>query len=136
MRAIELRLIRVRTADFSQLAIAFGGHALVESNYKRIQRFFKGIDVDEAAVAKALVAILDISDLWVLSVARTEWQFGASVFNILVRGVVRSGVAIPLVWSMLDKHGHSNPLERMNLFARFLEQFGQGYFVLKSGQLW
>ncbi|MGK7910376.1 MAG: hypothetical protein AB4050_02680 [Synechococcus sp.] len=48
--------------DFSQLAIAFSGNALVESNYKRIQRFFKGFDVDEAAVAKALVAILEFPD--------------------------------------------------------------------------
>ena len=119
-----MALIRVRTVDFSQLAIAFSGNALVESNYKRIQRFFKGFEVDEVAVAKALVAILDIPEPWVLSVDRTEWQFGTSVFNILVLGVVHHGVAIPLVWSMLDKRGNSNTLERMNLFARFLEHFG------------
>ncbi|MGK7913644.1 MAG: hypothetical protein AB4050_19490 [Synechococcus sp.] len=53
---------------------------------------------------------------------RTEWQFGTNVFNILVLGVVQRGVAIPLVWSMLDKRDNSNTLERMNLFAHFLEQ--------------
>ena len=74
-----MALIRVRTVDFSQLAIAFGGTALVESNYKRIQRFFSGFDVDEAAVAKALVGILEIPQPRVLSLERTEWQCGQRV---------------------------------------------------------
>lgn len=137
-----MALIRVRTVDFSQLAIALGGTALVESNYKRIQRFFSGFDVDEAAVAKALVGILEIPQPWVLSLDRTEWQFGQSVFNVLVLGVVHQGIAIPLVWTMLDKRGNSNTLERMNLFARFLNQFGDVKIAHLSGdrefigQLW
>ncbi|MGK7911318.1 MAG: hypothetical protein AB4050_07530 [Synechococcus sp.] len=44
-------------------------------------------------------------------------------------GVAHQGVAIPLVWSMLDKRGNANILERMNLFARFLEQFGDVHIV-------
>ena len=137
-----MALIRVRSVDFSQLAVAFGGNTLVESSYKRIQRFFRSFDVDEVAIAKALVAILDIPEPWVLSVDRTEWQFGQSVFNILVLGVVHQGIAIPLVWTLLEKRGNSNTLERMNLMGRFLDHFahvsvaylcGDREFV---GQLW
>ena len=103
--------IPVKTVNCSQLAIAFGGSALVESNYKRIQRFFGGFDVDEAAVAKALVAILDIPEPWVLSVDRMEWQFGTNVFNSLVPGVIHQGVAIPLVWTIPDKRGNAGTLD-------------------------
>ncbi|PSO57107.1 MAG: hypothetical protein BRC37_03845 [Cyanobacteria bacterium QH_3_48_40] len=38
-------------------------------------------------------------------------------------GVVHHGVAIPLVWTRLDKRGNSHTLERMQLFSRFLEHF-------------
>ncbi|MGK7909541.1 MAG: IS4 family transposase [Synechococcus sp.] len=137
-----MALIRVRTVDFSQLAVAFGGNTLVESSYKRIQRFFRGFDVDEVAIAKALVAILDIPEPWVLSVDRTEWQFGQSVFNILVLGVVHQGIAIPLVWTLLEKRGNSNTLERMDLMGRFLEHFGEANVAYLCGdrefvgQLW
>ena len=120
-----LSLIRVRSVNFSELAVAFGGEALEESRYKRIQRFFKGFDCEQAVIAKALVAILKIPEPWVLSIDRTEWKFGQVVFNILVLGVVHQGVAIPLVWTMLSKRGNSNTGERMELMGKYLEQFGE-----------
>ena len=36
-----LALIRVRTVNFAEIATAFCGEAKVNSNYRRIQRFFK-----------------------------------------------------------------------------------------------
>ena len=42
---------------------------------------------------------------------------------MLFRSVVHHGVAIPLVWTRLDKRGNSHTLERMQLFSRFLEHF-------------
>ena len=69
--------------------------------------------MDETAIAKTIVSLLGIPQPWVLSIDRTEWQFGQTVFNILVLGVVHEGVAFPLVWTMLEKRGNSNTLERM-----------------------
>lgn len=68
--------------------------------------------------------MLKIPEPWVLSVDRAEWHFGTCVFNILVLGGVHQGVAIPLVWTMLEKPGNANTLERMQLLSRFLEHFG------------
>jgi hypothetical protein len=67
---------------------------------------------------------MNIPEPWVLSCDRTEWQYGGTTFNILMLGVVHQGVAIPLVWTMLDKVGNFNTRERSELFSRFLRLFG------------
>lgn len=64
-----------------------------------------------------------IPEPWVLSIDRTEWQFGDCVFNILMLGIVHEGVAFPVVWCLLDKRGNSNSTERMKLFDQFLKYF-------------
>jgi hypothetical protein len=38
-----LALLKVKTVNLSELAIGFGGLALKESNYKRLQRFFRDL---------------------------------------------------------------------------------------------
>lgn len=58
-----------------------------------------------------------------LSVECTKWYLRGCVFNILVLGVVHQEVAIPLVWTLLDKPGNSNTLERMQLLSRLLENY-------------
>jgi hypothetical protein len=60
---------------------------------------------------------------WVLSIDRTNWEFGNQVFNILMLGVVHNGVAFPLLWVMLDKKGNSNTQERQDLLNEFFEVF-------------
>ena len=72
---------------------------------------------------QAVIALLNIPQAWLLSVDRSEWQFGKCIFKVLVLGVVHQGVAIPLVWTRLDKRGHSHTLERMQWFRPFLEDF-------------
>jgi len=67
---------------------------------------------------------MDIPEPWVLSLDRTEWQFGGCCFNILMLGVVHEGVAFPVAWSLLDKQGNSDSAERMSLLNEFLEHFG------------
>ena len=41
-----LALIKVKTVNLSELALGFGGKALKESNYKRLQRFFQGFELN------------------------------------------------------------------------------------------
>ena len=43
-----LALIRVRTVNFAEIATAFCGEAKVDSNYRRIQRFFKDFSLSRA----------------------------------------------------------------------------------------
>jgi hypothetical protein len=122
--AFLIALFRVKTVNFSELATAFSGKAQTDSHYKRLQRFFRHYEMDYAEIAEAVVALVAIPEPWVLSLDRTDWQFGNCVFNILMLGVVHDGVALPLVWCLLDKQGNSNSTERMDLFNQFLERFG------------
>jgi hypothetical protein len=121
--AFLIALLRVKTVNFNELATAFSGTAQTHSNYKRLQRFFRDFEMDYAAIAHTVVALMGIPQPWVLSLDRTEWQFGGCTFNILMLGVVHQGVAFPLVWCLLDKQGNSNTGERINLFQQFLQYF-------------
>jgi hypothetical protein len=101
-----IALVRVRTVNFSELAVAFGGSAHPDSHYKRLQRFWGTYLFEVTEITQTVVALMKIPEPWVLSIDRTDWQFGKTVFNILMLGVVHDGVAFPLVWLMLDKKGN------------------------------
>lgn len=120
-----IALFRVKTVNLSELSTGFMGQAKTESNYKRLQRFLREFDLDYYAVAKLVIAMMEIPEPWVLSVDRTNWQFGSKVFNILTLGVVYQGVAFPVLWWMLDKKGNSNTKERIELLEEFIELFSE-----------
>jgi hypothetical protein len=122
--AFLIALLRVKSVNFRELATAFSGKAQTDSHYKRLQRFFRDYEMDYAEITEAIVALMGIPEPWVLSIDRTDWQFGDCVFNILMLGVVHEGVAFPLVWCLLDKRGNSNSPERIKLFNQFLKRFG------------
>ena len=102
-----ISLLRVKTVNLTELATGFRSQAQVDSNYKRLQRFFNNFDLDYAAIAKAIIGIVDIPQPWILSTDRTEYSFGTTRFNILMLGIVHNGVAYP----------HELPLEGRRIRA-------------------
>ena len=64
-------LLRVKTVNLAEIATGFRTNALTESNYKRLQRFFRDFDLDYAVVARLIVASMNIPQPWVLSTDRT-----------------------------------------------------------------
>ena len=58
-----IALVRVKTINLVELATAFRSQAKQESNYKRLQRFFKKFDLDYALIAQAVVKLMEIHDL-------------------------------------------------------------------------
>src|SRR5512138_1705005 len=99
-----LALLKVRSVSLAELATGFGGKAKVESHYKRLQRFCRGFEIDQDALARLLVRLVPVGDgPWRLAMDRTNWQFGKAAVNFLVRGVAR-----PLFWTVLDKPGNSD----------------------------
>lgn len=123
MAQFLVALVRVRTVNFAEIAIAFCGKATSDSNYRRIQRFFKDFSLTRAQVAAAVVQWLPLGEKWLLCLDRTNWKFGSLNINILVLAVAYNGVAIPLLWVFLDKRGNSNSLERIALLKHFLCEF-------------
>jgi hypothetical protein len=121
-----LALVKVRTVNFAELAVAFAGKAKVASKYKRIQRFFRGFPVEFPAISKLIVQLLPIRELpWILTLDRTNWKLGRLNINILFLGIAHMGIAVPIIWITFSKAGNSNTQERIHLMARFFRIFGK-----------
>jgi hypothetical protein len=119
-----LALLKVKTVNLKELALGFEGSALTDSHYKRLQRFFANSQVDYIEIARIVVSWLNIPQPWVLSIDRTNWSFGSYCYNILTVGIVHEGVAIPILWWMLDKKkGNSSSDERMRFMEEMLKIF-------------
>mgnify|MGYP000007624975 CR=1 FL=1 len=119
-----LALFKVKTVNLAQLATALSGRAKVDSNYKRLQRFFRGFAVDQAVIARLVTRLLPIRDeKWYLTIDRTNWKVGRLNINILLLGIAYKGIAFPLLWTLLRKAGNSNTAERIELMERFLALF-------------
>lgn len=128
-----IALLRVKTVNLVELSTGFRNYAKTDSNFKRLQRFFRNFDLDYSVIAQVIVGMMDIPQPWVLSTDRTEWSFGKTRFNILMLGIVHNGVAYPLVWEMLDKKGNSNGEERMDLVDRFYQIFPDARVAYLTG---
>lgn len=121
-----LALIKVRTVNLVELACAFEAQSMLESRYKRIKRFFSGFTIDFTDVARWVVDLFELDKEAVyLSMDRTNWRWGKSDINILMVSLVYKGIALPVLWSLLDKRGNSNTAERIAVMTRFIKQFGK-----------
>lgn len=124
--SVIVALIKVRTVNLVQLAIALPGNARKESKYRRLQRLFEQVHIDFSFVAIFLASLLPY-DRYILTMDRTNWRFGKTHINILFLCVVHQGIAVPILWTVLDKKkkgGNSNTAERIALMKRFIEIFG------------
>jgi hypothetical protein len=86
-----------------------------------MQRFFAEADFNFDKVAKYLLSLFtDPNEKVFLTMDRTNWQYGNKDINILMVGAVYKGIAIPIVWEILDKRGNSNTAERINIINRII----------------
>ena len=127
-----LALLVAGSVNLTKVARAFRGPAQLESHYKRLQRFLRGFDcLGDRGLTRLLAGLSGVQPPWVLSLDRSDWRpavAGTHVpwINFLVLGIVRDGVAYPLLWTLLPKAGSSNAQERIDLMERFLALFGSG----------
>ena len=120
-----IALGKVQSVCFNKLAQGFEGKAKVESNMRRIQRFFASFIVDTNLIAKLIYSLLPERPPYRLCLDRTNWKYGKTNINILMISIAYHGMAIPILWTMLPKRGNSNTDERKELVQRFLYLFGQ-----------
>jgi len=121
-----LALFKVRSVNLAELATGFGGKAQIASNYKRLQRFFRAFEIDYDVLARLLVHLFPVGEgSWYLTLDRTNWKFGKAEINFLVLGIAHQGMALPVMWTVLDKAGNSDTAERTALLQRFVKQFGR-----------
>ena len=113
-------LLKLSTVNLSKLAPALKPDVQVSSNYRRIQRFMAGFAFDFDAFGQLLLRLLPQKTGFVVSMDRTNWQFGDTQINVLMIGICRGRTCFPVVWRLLGKAGNSNTEERIALMRRFL----------------
>lgn len=118
-------MCKVQTVGLHRLAIAFESEASSLSSMRRIQRFLSDYILNLDLIARIIFNLLPHKGPYVLSMDRTNWQFGRFDINALVLGVTYKGVAFPLLFRLLPKRGNSNTLERKQIMERFIRLFGK-----------
>jgi DDE family transposase len=127
-----LAVIVASSVNLTKVARAYAGRAQVASHYRRLQRLLAGFApfVSDGALARLLAAWSGVEPPWVLSLDRTDWQPAQVAgrrlawVNFLVLGIVKEGVAYPLLWTLLPKKGGCSVAQRIPLLERFLILFG------------
>ena len=96
------------------------------SIYKNYQRLVHNCLITENELAQLMIKILDLPDIKrILSMDRTNWQFGENDINILMLSINIHGAAIPIFWIELDSMGCSDTEERKQLIDKFVDLFGK-----------
>jgi hypothetical protein len=118
-----IALIQGRTVNLTPVALAFDVSVQSESVYHRLKRFFRHHVFETDVVAVLVTRWLDLGERWLLCLDRTSWQVGRAPINLLVLSVAYRGVAVPVMWTAVNKHGNSSTDERIALMERFLARF-------------
>ena len=119
-------MVSARTVNLSHLAAERPGDALVGSTYRRLQRFFQHVRLEQdwAAPVVGKLCGLKQSNKWYLALDRTQWQVGGRDVNYLVLAAVTRRFRVPLMWTMIDGRGCSDTGQRIDLLQRYLDMFG------------
>lgn len=119
-------LVQSRTVNLSHLAVHLPGSARPASKYRRLQRFFQFVPLDQEVAARLVVHMLDLSRPKYLALDRTNWKLGSRDINILVLAIVTRRFRVPLLFALLPHQGGSDTGLRIALMRRYLSLFGAG----------
>src|SRR3954464_1074028 len=119
-------LCKMQTVCFEKLAAGMDSPAQISSSLRRIQRFFAAFTIDKDPIARLLFSWLPCQSNLIISIDRTNWQFGKTDINIFMLSVCYDGIAFPLLWKLLAKKGNTNTKERTDLLDKFVKLFGKG----------
>ena len=112
-------LIEKQTTNQKRLANGLPGTGTAEAKRKRLARCLQDEQLD-ACWLPFLISLLP-KGKQVLTIDRTNWDYGQTPLNLLVLGVVLEGFTLPLVWVALPHGGCSDSATRERLVARLLK---------------
>jgi hypothetical protein len=121
-----IALVSGRTVNLSHAACHLPDEALHASRYRRLQRLFQHVCLDQDAVARTVIGMLNLHRPIPLALDRTNWRIGSKNINILVLAVVTRRFRVPLMWTLLTHQGNSDTGQRIALMQRYLALFGAG----------
>lgn len=123
---VLIGLIHGRTVNLTHVASHCHGSTLHASKYRRLQRFFQHVRLDQSVIAALVVRMLKLSRPKCLALDRTQWKLGRTDVNILVLAIVTRRFRVPLLWSVLGHRGNSSTEQRIALVRRYLGLFEPG----------
>lgn len=126
LSTLLIGLIHGRTVNLTHIASHCHGSACHASKYRRLQRFFQYVRLDQAVIAAIVVRMLKLSRPKCLALDRTNWKLGRKDINVLVLAIVTRRFRVPLLWSVLSHPGNSNTHQRIALLQRYLALFEPG----------
>ena len=125
MVLMVMSLLTSASVSSQKLAISFASEALIDSNKKRIERFYRHFALDCQMFAVLIVAMLGLTGKLKLVLDRTDWKFGNTPINILTLVIIQEGAtAIPLLFRFLPHKGSSSQAIRIELMEEFIRFFG------------
>lgn len=125
-----LALFIERTVNLGKLASSFFSKAEINSRYKRLQRFFRYFQMEQEQIARFIFKLFFTpQDKIYLTLDRTNWYYGKKKINILTVGITYEGIAIPMIWDMLNKAGNATANEHIAAIKRFIKIFGQELII-------
>jgi hypothetical protein len=86
--AFILTLLTLCTVNLSQLSGGINGRAKRASNYRRLQRFFKGFDLEQSRLAQLVLALLSERKRFLVSMDHASWKLGKVEITLLMVGIV------------------------------------------------
>lgn len=116
-------LVQSRTVNLSHLAVHMSGPARYASKYRRLQRFFQFVRLDQAVTARLVVCLLNLERPKILALDRTNWKIGSRDINILMLAIVTRRFRVPLLFTLLPHQGNSDMAQRIALMRRYLGLF-------------
>lgn len=118
-------VIKSRSVVFSEIADKIDKDIKTSSIERRIQDFFQKVNFDYQQLILFLLSFVHHSKL-ILSIDRTEWDFGKLQVNILCVVVSIGKLGVPLYFELLDNNsGNSNWEDRIKLFQSLIKSIGQ-----------
>lgn len=123
---IVVGMVSARTVNLSHLAAERPGEVQLSSTYRRLQRFFQHVQLEQDWAAPLVEKLcgLKASNKWYLALDRTQWQVGGKEVNYLVLAAVTRRFRVPLMWTMINGRGCSDTGQRIELMQRYLDLFG------------
>jgi hypothetical protein len=118
---IVIGMVSARTVNLSHLACEGPGAAQPASTYRRRQRVFQHVRLEQDWALPLLVRLLGSSGSWHLALDRTQWQVGRTEVNSLGLAVVPRRFRVPLIWNLIEGRGGSETNARMALIQRDLD---------------
>lgn len=113
-------LIQSGSVQFHKTAKYLNEDVKLDSNTKRIQDFYREVELNYEFVAIFLLSLMPKKKLRIC-IDRTEWDFGLCQVNILMVLVGQDDFYIPFYWELLDNNsGNSNTEDRIVLLEKVL----------------